>query len=63
MHCEPAAAQTAVKRDYWAIFDDIGAAPGTTAVAETEPRAAEFERKCASSIRAQSTSCSVTSAR
>jgi transposase-like protein len=40
-----AADQEAVKADFWAIFDDIDAAPGEPAVAQARRRAAQFEQR------------------
>jgi transposase-like protein len=39
-----AADQARVKADFWALFDDIAAAPGEAAVAEARRRAAAFAR-------------------
>jgi hypothetical protein len=44
-----------VKRDYWAIFNDIEAPPGHAAVAVATARAAEFEGNTATATRAPST--------
>jgi putative transposase len=41
----PKHAQGEVKADYWAIFDDIDAAPGTAAQAEARRRAKRFAAK------------------
>lgn len=41
----PKHAQADVKADYWAIFDDIEAAPGTAAQAEARKRAKRFSTK------------------
>ncbi len=41
----PKHAQGEVKAEYWPIFDDIDAAPGTAAVAEAERRANKFATK------------------
>jgi len=45
----PKHAQGQVKAEYWAIFDDIDAAPGNATVAEATRRAKAFSAKCASS--------------
>jgi len=41
----PAHAQTKVKAEYWAIFDDLDAEPGEAAVAEATRRARSFAAK------------------